>query len=94
MQNKSGIFWGFLIGLICSFLGTMVYLSIFSPYSISEAIPIMHQNKTLGMAFAIGAITMFVPFYFFNYKKMDYHMRGIILAVFAIAITTLIYKIV
>jgi hypothetical protein len=89
-MNKIDLFYGFLIGIAASFVGSFLFISLFTPYGFLEGIEAMSRKGFLGKLITLGAIlNLFVFFILLKYRK-DMMARGVILATFVLAITTLL----
>ena len=90
---KKEIFIGFIVGIISNTIGTLIYILLFSRYSIKESFKAAHEGGHLGSLLALGAILNFVAFFGFLKINREYRARGVLFASILCAILILYYKI-
>lgn len=90
---KKEILIGFIVGIISNTIGTLIYILIFSRYSIKESFKAAHEGDHLGSLIALGAILNILAFFGFLKIERDYRARGVLFATILCAIAILIYKV-
>jgi len=89
-MNKADLFYGMLIGFIASIVGSCLFVIIFTPYSISDAVQILSPKGQLANTIRLGAILNLIAFFMLLHYKKDLMARGVFLATIIIAIITLL----
>ncbi|UOB18717.1 hypothetical protein [Abyssalbus ytuae] len=90
---KKEIFIGFVVGIISNTIGTLLYILIFSQYSIKESFKVAHEGGHLGSVLALGAILNLFAFFGFLKIRRDHRAKGVLIATMLSAFIILIYKI-
>jgi len=83
---------GFLISIIATALGTIVWLLIFSDAPLLEGFKRALELKLFGAILSLGALLNFIAFYVFLNKNQIYKARGVVMASFVVAIVVFILK--
>ncbi len=91
MLNKNTII-GFLVGILSTFIGSAIYIMVFSDYNFIESLEQITTYGSLSKLINLGALLNIVVFYVFLYKKQDDRAKGVLLATLALAIVFLIHK--
>ncbi len=94
MKRKIGknIAIGFLLGLLTNFIGSILYILIFSKYSIQTTIQVALEEDVLGNIIGLGALLNLLLFFFFLKKNRYYRARGVIMATLVAAFVILAAK--
>ncbi len=92
-MNKKEIIIGFIVGLIANTLGTLLYILLFSEFSIKETYEAAVQQGHVGSLLALGAILNLAAFFGFLKIKRDHRARGVLMATLVTALLILYYKI-
>ncbi|MGB3142899.1 MAG: hypothetical protein WBB24_02230 [Maribacter sp.] len=92
MNIKKELFIGFLVGIIANTIGTLLYILIFSEFSISETYNAAVAQGHVGSLLALGAILNLVAFFAFLRIKRDNRAKGVLLATIVSALLILYYK--
>lgn len=92
MNIKKELFIGFLVGIIANTIGTLLYIVIFSEFSISETYNAAVAQGHVGSLLALGAILNLVAFFAFLRIKRDNRAKGVLLATIVSALLILYYK--
>jgi hypothetical protein len=79
---------GFFLGLIASFVGTYLYVSIFTNFNLIQDISVLNLSGLLGKVITLGTILSVLTFIFFFYKKKDSIAKGILISVVLLVILT------
>ena len=90
---KKEIFIGFIVGLISNAIGTLIYMLLFSRYSIKESFKAANEGGHLGSLLALGAILNFLPFFGFLKINREYRAKGVLFASILCAILMLYFKV-
>jgi len=91
---KKHVFTGFLIGILATAIGILLWISLFSKLDIESTLLDARENDYLGKIIALGAALNFLPFFIFIKKNQIYKARGVLLATVLIAVIIAITKIV
>lgn len=88
-MHKKDIIIGFLIGILASFLGCFIFISLFTGYDFVAGIQALKSEGKLGKLITLGSILDLVFFAVLLKMKKEFMARGVVLAVIVIAILTL-----
>lgn len=88
-MNKIDLLYGFISGIVLTFIGVFTFISVFTDYSFWYGIQIMQANSSLGKLIAVGAVLNIMLFFFFLKIHKDLMARGVILATMTLAIITI-----
>jgi putative flippase GtrA len=88
-MKKIDLFYGIIIGIITSFIGSYLFIVVFTPYSFLGGLQILKFEGKLGKIITLGAILNLVLF--FGLLKYDKELmaRGVLLAMIILTIITL-----
>lgn len=86
-MNKD-VLLGILLGLIASFVGTYLYVSIFTDFNLIQDYKLLNFSGLLGKVITLGTILSVLTFIFFFYKKKDSIAKGVLISVIALVILT------
>lgn len=88
-MKKIDLFYGVIIGIITSIIGSYIFIVAFTPYSFWGGLQIMKFEGKLGKIITLGAILNLLVF--FGLLKYDKELmaRGVILAMIVVTIITL-----
>jgi hypothetical protein len=88
-MKKIDLFYGIIIGIIASFIGSYLFIVVFTPYSFLGGLQILKFEGKLGKIITLGAILNLVLF--FGLLKYDKELmaRGVLLAMIILTIITL-----
>ena len=88
-MKKIDLFYGIIIGIITSVIGSCIFIVAFTPYSFWGGLQIMKFEGKLGKIITLGAILNLLVF--FGLLKYDKELmaRGVILAMFIVTIIAL-----
>ncbi len=89
---RKEIIIGFAVGIIANTLGTLLYILLFSDYSIMETFKAAVENGHVGSLLALGAILNLVAFFGFLKLRRDSRARGVLIATLLTAMVILFYK--
>jgi len=93
MNTKKEILIGFIVGVIANIIGTLIYILLFSDFSIPETIKAAIEENHMGSLLALGAILNLVAFFAFLKIRRDSRARGVLIATMITALVILYYKI-
>jgi len=71
---------GFILGVLTNFMGSLLYILIFSQYSIKTTIEVALEEDVMGNIIGLGALLNLLLFFFFLKKNRYYRARGVIMA--------------
>lgn len=89
---KKEIVIGILVSLFATAGGVFLYLQYFSSFGFDETLEMIKTGKLYGKVLSLAAIPNLFVFFIYIKKKQDYRARGVLIATFLIAFTTLILK--
>ena len=93
MNRKKEIIIGFVVGIIANTIGTLLYIVLFSDFSVSETIQVALEQGHIGSILALGAILNLIAFFGFLKIGRDARARGVLIATLLTAMIILYYKI-
>ena len=89
-MRKIDLLFGFIIGIISTLVGTILFLLLFTDfYSINDII-IVRQEGILGKVITLGAILNIFIFFILLKNNKELMARGVVLATIILAILTVI----
>jgi|Laugresp1bdmlbsn_1035097.scaffolds.fasta_scaffold00060_6 hypothetical protein len=89
-MKKSDLFIGFIIGIVATFLGVLVFLQLKLPELISiEGLSTIREQGIMGKLITLGAVINLLLFFILLKINKDLMARGIVLATIVLAISTL-----
>ncbi len=79
---------GFIIGLVLPILGfAIVYFMWFNGRELSSLLNMLsHDHKTASKVLTLSLLINLVPFLYFNTKRLDFAMRGVVIATMLYAV--------
>ncbi len=89
-MNKIELFYGILIGFVSTVIGSCLFVIIFTPYTIAEAVQVLSANGQLANTVRLGAILNLIAFFVLLHYKKELMARGVFLATIILAIITLL----
>lgn len=94
-KHKKDIILGFVIGVISSVVGALLY-SAFSGMSkgiaIGDIISQAFSNNIVNKLFSLGALLNLVVFFLFIRKRQDNKAKGVLIATLIIAFISIVNK--
>lgn len=91
MNNKIHLLYGFLLGLVLSFVGAYLYVTLLTEFYFIEGVEIIKSQNNLGKLITLGAIPNLIAFFLLLKIKKDMWARGVVLATIALAISTVFF---
>lgn len=88
-MNKKAIALGMLIGILCTILGTSLYLFLFTSYNLFYDITMINAEHILGKIIALGSTLNLIFFLIFLKLNKELVARGIVLSTLLVAIVTI-----
>lgn len=86
-MNKE-LLLGILLGLLASFVGTYLYVSLFTDFNLIRDYKLLNFSGLLGKVITLGTILSVLTFIFFFYKKKDSIAKGVLISVIGLVILT------
>jgi hypothetical protein len=88
-MKKIDLFYGFVIGVVASIIGSYIFIVAFTPYSFLGGLQILKFEGKLGKIITLGAILNLLIFFGLLKYNKELMARGVILAMFILTIITL-----
>jgi hypothetical protein len=88
-MNKIQLLIGFGFGILASFIGSYLFITIFTEFDFMLGIQTMKSEGKLGKLITLGSILDLIVFFILLKLNKDAMARGVVLAVFCITIYTL-----
>lgn len=83
---------GLVVGLISNVIGSLLYILIFSEYSLKTTFEIAVEEDVVGNIIGLGALLNLLLFFYFLKKNRYYRARGVIMATMIAAFVILASK--
>lgn len=93
MNTKKEVIIGFLVGIIANTLGTLLYILLFSDFSIVETYHAAVAQGHIGSLLALGALLNLIAFFGFLRLKRNERAKGVLIATMLTAFIILYYKV-
>ncbi|HEX9979563.1 MAG TPA: hypothetical protein VGB50_03235 [Flavobacterium sp.] len=88
-MNKADLFYGVLIGIVASLIGSFIFIMLFTDYGFIEGIRLMKAKGYLGKIITLGAIFNLIAFFVLLHYKKELMARGVVLATIILTFITL-----
>ena len=88
-MKKIDIFYGLIIGLITSLIGSYLFIIVFTPYSFMGGLQLLKFEGKIGKVITLGTILNIGMLFILLKNKKELMAKGIILAVLLLTIFTL-----
>ena len=88
-MKKIDIFYGLIIGLITSLIGSYLFIIVFTPYSFLGGLQLLKFEGKIGKVITLGTILNIGMLFMLLKNKKELMAKGIILAVLLLTIFTL-----
>ncbi|WGD33591.1 hypothetical protein [Olleya sp. YS] len=92
MNNKKNVIIGFILGIISTCIGVILYIVLFSKFGIEETIKQALQFKFVGKLVSLGALLNLGLFFLFLNKKQDNKAKGVLIATLIIGLIFIINR--
>jgi hypothetical protein len=89
---RKEILIGVLVALFTTFFAVMVYVEYFFKFNFEDTLQMVKERNLYGKVLSLAAIPNLIVFFVFLKKKQDARAKGVLMATFLIAFTTLILK--
>jgi len=88
-MKKIDIFYGLIIGLITSLIGSYLFIIVFTPYSFLGGLQLLKFEGKIGKVITLGTILNIGMLFILLKNKKELMAKGIILAALLLTIFTL-----
>ena len=88
-MNKTDLLIGFIIGIIASFIGMFLYITLVMHIDFLAGIQSLKREGQLGKIVTLGSIMDLIAFGILLKMNKELMARGVVLAVIALTIVTL-----
>lgn len=88
MNPKLHLLYGFIFGIITSFIGCFLFITLFTDFLFIEGMRYMKAMDKMGKVIALGTILNLILFWGLLRFNKEYIARGVVLAVIVITIYT------
>ena len=89
-MNKIDLLIGFIIGIAASFVGSFLFITLFTSFDFIAGINAYKTEGHLGKIIALGSILDLVAFGILLKTNKELMARGVVLAVIVITIFTML----
>jgi hypothetical protein len=89
---RKEILIGVLVALFTTFFAVIVYVEYFFKFNFEDTLQMVKERNLYGKVLSLAAIPNLIVFFVFIKKKQDSRAKGVLMATFLIAFTTLILK--
>ena len=80
----------FILGIIGAFIGVFLFISLATDFEFADGVIALKTQNSLGKLIALGAVINVILFFGLLKFNKELMARGVILAVIALAISTLV----
>ena len=87
-MRKIDLLIGFIIGLGACFLGTFLFITLFTEYGFVDGLAILKSGGYMGKVITLGAILTLIIFFLLLKLNKELMARGVVLATFVLAVIT------
>jgi hypothetical protein len=88
-MNKTDLLTGFIIGIVASFIGMFLYITIVMHINFLAGIQMMKNEGNLGKIVTLGSILDLIAFGVLLKMNKELMARGVVLAVIVLTIITI-----
>lgn len=88
-MKKIDLIYGFLIGVVTSFVGVFLFVILFTDYDFATAIQAAKAEGKLGKLITLGAVLNLLVFFLLLKLNKELMARGVVLATILLTIITL-----
>lgn len=88
-MEKKDFFIGILIGLLVSFIGSFLFISVFTSMDFIDGFTQLKTQGSLGKLITLGALLNIGIVFLLFKKNKDIMAKGVILSIFILTIYTL-----
>lgn len=88
-MKKIDLLYGFIIGLITSFIGVFLFVSLFTDYDFQTAIQATKAEGKLGKLITLGAVLNLIVFFLLLKLNKELMARGVVLATILLTVVTI-----
>ncbi|MBD3864021.1 hypothetical protein [Olleya marilimosa] len=92
MNNKKHIILGFILGVISTGIGVLLYIAFFSRYGVEETLKKAIQFKFVDKIVSLGALLNLGLFFLFLNRKKDDMAKGVLIATLIIGLIIIINR--
>ncbi|WP_397364692.1 hypothetical protein [Olleya sp. R77988] len=92
MKTKKDVIIGFILGIISTCIGILLYIVLFSKFGIEETIKQALQFKFVGKLVSLGALLNLGLFFLFLNRKQDNKAKGVLIATLIIGLIFIINR--
>ena len=89
-MKKNDLFYGFLIGILASFIGVFFFIEMFTDYEFQTGISTIKAKGELGKLITLGAILNIVVFFLLLKMNKEMMARGVVFATLVLTVVTLV----
>lgn len=89
-MRKIDLLFGVLIGVAACFLGTYIFIALFTDFGYLQGVNVMRAQGNFGKLVTLGAILNLIAFFILLKFNKDLMARGVILSLILLAIFTLV----
>lgn len=93
-KEKKELAIGFIVALLATIAGFVLYLEIFAKEGYGKTIGLIQEGRLYGEIISLSAIPNLFVFFVYLKKKQDLRAKGVLIATICIALFTLVLKIV
>lgn len=92
MKTKKDVIIGFVLGILSTCIGILLYIILFSKFGVEETIKQALQFKFVGKLVSLGALLNLGLFFLLLNRKQDDKAKGVLIATIIIGIIFIINK--
>ncbi len=88
-MQKTAFFIGIFIGLATAFIGSFLFITLFTSMNFVEGFTNLKQQGSLGKLITLGALLNVAVVFFLFKKNKDMMAKGVIFSIFILTVYTI-----
>jgi len=89
-MNDNELILGIFIGITGVFAGSFLFITLFTPYTLSDGIHMIKYSGQISKVLSLGALVNLAVFFALLKFKKDVMAKGVLLSMFVITLATII----
>ena len=92
MKNRKHIIIGFILGVICTAIGVLLYIAFFSRLGVEDTLKKAFHYKFVDKIVSLGALLNLGLFFLLLNRKKDNMAKGVLIATLIIGLIIIINR--
>ncbi len=89
-MSKLHLLYGFLVGVLSSFIGILLFIELFTPFHYSSGIEFFSEQQLLGKIITLGTVLNIGAFFLLLRFGKEDMAKGVIIATAALLLLTVL----